>query len=55
MGTARPCFLTNAWEGAELTAKKERIIQWTAAGIYSGTYFFGPVIVHLHLFIRWSK
>ncbi|GJJ15252.1 hypothetical protein Clacol_009528 [Clathrus columnatus] len=35
-GTARPCFVTNILEGEKLTQKEEKVIQWTAAGIYSG-------------------
>ncbi|GJJ15253.1 hypothetical protein Clacol_009529 [Clathrus columnatus] len=36
LGTARPCFVTNVLEGKQLTPREERVVQWTAAGMYSG-------------------
>ncbi|KAF9228325.1 cytochrome P450 [Gyrodon lividus] len=35
-GTAKPSFVSNALENTTLEPKTERIIQWAAAGIYSG-------------------
>ncbi|KAH9841049.1 cytochrome P450 [Rhodofomes roseus] len=35
-GVARPSFTQSHLEGQSLAAEQERIIQWTAAGIYSG-------------------
>ncbi|KIJ56796.1 hypothetical protein M422DRAFT_57427 [Sphaerobolus stellatus SS14] len=39
-GTAEPCFVTNILNGKELelSAKDDRTLQWTAAGIYSGVF-----------------
>ena len=36
-GVARPSFTQSHLEGQKLSPQQERIIQWTAAGIYSGT------------------
>ncbi|GJJ06932.1 hypothetical protein Clacol_001128 [Clathrus columnatus] len=36
LGNARPCFVTDVLEGKKLTPQEEKVIQWTAAGMYSG-------------------
>lgn len=36
LGIAQSCFLTDILEQGEYTAEQQRIIQWAAAGIYSG-------------------